>query len=92
MLNYFLVLMLNLGLNLRNRPILFGNSKSVDRATIYVSAPGFERSPQCDLFSQAILENTAVPTPLEDALANMQTIDAELRSGKSGGWEMPITQ
>ncbi|MDB5079978.1 MAG: dehydrogenase [Chloroflexi bacterium] len=44
---------------------------------------------QCDLFSRAILEDTGVPTPLEDALANMQTIDAVLRSGKTGKWEVP---
>ena len=31
---------------------------------------------QGDLFSRAILEDTAVPTPLEDAVANMRTIDA----------------
>ncbi len=36
--------MLNPGLNLRSRPILFGNFKKVNRATIHISAPGFERS------------------------------------------------
>ena len=44
---------------------------------------------QADLFSRAILENTDVPTPISDALANMQTIDALVRSGKSGRWEEP---
>ena len=39
-----------------------------------------------DLFAQAILNNTAVPTPIEDAVANMQVIDAVIRSSKSGGW------
>ena len=41
---------------------------------------------QGDAFSQAILTNGPVPTPIEDALANMQVIEATLRSGKSGGW------
>lgn len=41
---------------------------------------------QGDQFSLAILNNTAVPTPLEDALANMRVIDAVIRSSKSGGW------
>jgi predicted dehydrogenase len=43
---------------------------------------------QGDLFSKAILEGTPVPTPPEDAIANMQVIDAMLRSEQSGTWEM----
>ncbi|MBN1378772.1 MAG: Gfo/Idh/MocA family oxidoreductase [Gammaproteobacteria bacterium] len=41
---------------------------------------------QGDLFSQAILNNTEVPTPLEDAVANMKVIDDIVRSSKSGSW------
>jgi predicted dehydrogenase len=41
---------------------------------------------QGDLFSQAILDNTNVPTPIEDAVANMRVIDAVLRSARSGAW------
>jgi predicted dehydrogenase len=44
---------------------------------------------QGDLFSQAILEDTAVPTPIEDAVANMRVIEALVRSAESGRWEMP---
>ena len=44
---------------------------------------------QGDLFSQAILEDTAVPTPIEDAVANMRVIEAVVRSAESGRWEMP---
>lgn len=33
---------------------------------------------QGDLFSRAIIDNTPVPTPLEDAVANMRVIDAVL--------------
>jgi len=39
-----------------------------------------------DLFSLAVLNDTAVPTPLEDAVANMKAIEAIFESSKSGGW------
>jgi predicted dehydrogenase len=42
---------------------------------------------QGDLFSKAILEGSSVPTPPEDAVANMKVIDAMFRSEKSGTWE-----
>ncbi len=42
---------------------------------------------QGDLFSKAILEGTPIPTPPEDAVANMKVIDAMFRSEKSGTWE-----
>jgi predicted dehydrogenase/protein-tyrosine-phosphatase len=44
---------------------------------------------QGDRFSQAILEDTAVATPLEDAVANMRVLAAVLRSAESGRWEAP---
>ena len=42
---------------------------------------------QGDAFSRAVLENTAVPVPLEDARANMAVIAAVLKAGESGRWE-----
>ena len=42
---------------------------------------------QGDLFSQAVLNDTAVPTPLEDAVANMKVIEAIIESGRKGSWE-----
>lgn len=42
---------------------------------------------QGDLFAQAILNNTPVPTPIEDAVDNMRVIEAVFRSGDSGHWE-----
>jgi len=42
---------------------------------------------QGDAFSRAIRENTEVPVPLEDAVANMEVIDAIFRSAESGKWE-----
>lgn len=41
---------------------------------------------QGDLFSQAVLNDTEVPTPLEDAVANMEAIEAVTRSAESGTW------
>jgi predicted dehydrogenase len=41
---------------------------------------------QGDLFAQAILHNTPVPTPLEDAVNNMKVIEAVINSGKTGSW------
>lgn len=41
---------------------------------------------QVDAFSQAILNNTEVPTPLDDAQNNLKVIDALFQSGKEGTW------
>jgi predicted dehydrogenase len=44
---------------------------------------------QGDLFSKAVIENTEVPNPMEDAIRNMAVLDALFRAGESGGWEVP---
>jgi predicted dehydrogenase len=44
---------------------------------------------QGDLFSKAILDNTNVPSPLEDAVKNMACIDAIFKSAETGHWEVP---
>ncbi|MGH9309897.1 MAG: Gfo/Idh/MocA family protein [Vicinamibacterales bacterium] len=44
---------------------------------------------QGDLFSQAILTNGAVPEPLEDAVRNMEWIEAAFRSAETGAWASP---
>ncbi len=44
---------------------------------------------QGDLFARAVLDDTDVPTPLSDAVANMKVIEAIVRSGKTGQWERP---
>jgi predicted dehydrogenase len=41
---------------------------------------------QGDLFSQAILNSSPVPTLLPDAIANMKVIEAVLESNRSGSW------
>jgi predicted dehydrogenase len=46
---------------------------------------------QGDAFAKAILEDTDVPVPVEDAIKNMAVIEAIFHSGKSGQWETPRT-
>ncbi|MBI1765560.1 MAG: Gfo/Idh/MocA family oxidoreductase [Acidobacteria bacterium] len=41
---------------------------------------------EADAFSLAVLNDTPVPTPLTDAVANMKVIEAVVLSGKSDGW------
>lgn len=41
---------------------------------------------QGDLFNRAILDNMPVPTPLEDALANMRVLDALEQSARQSTW------
>ena len=42
---------------------------------------------QGDAFSQAILQDTEVPVPLEDSMRNMAVIEAVFRSADTGRWE-----
>lgn len=41
---------------------------------------------QGDAFSRAILDNTEVPVPLEDAIANMSVIEAIFRAAETSAW------
>jgi predicted dehydrogenase len=42
---------------------------------------------EADAFAKAILENTSVPTPLQDAVNNMKVIEAIFESSKDGVWK-----
>ena len=44
---------------------------------------------QGDLFSQAILEDKPVPTPLKDGVENMRVLEALKRSAQTGKWVTP---
>ena len=44
---------------------------------------------QGDAFSKAILDDTEVPVPIEDAIRNKAVIEAIFRSAKTGQWETP---
>lgn len=37
-------------------------------------------------FARAILDDTPVPTPLDDAVGNMRTIEAVLTSARANAW------
>ena len=41
---------------------------------------------QADAFARSILEDTPVPTPLSDAIANMRVIERVVASAGSGTW------
>jgi len=43
---------------------------------------------EADAFSQAVINDTPVPTPLTDAVANMRVIEAVVISGKTNVWVM----
>ena len=43
---------------------------------------------QADLFSQAILNNSDVPTPITDSVANMKVLEAIIISSKSNSWSI----
>ena len=42
---------------------------------------------QFDAFSQSLIDKTAVPTPISDAVANMAVLDAVFAAAASGKWE-----
>jgi predicted dehydrogenase len=44
---------------------------------------------QGDLFSRAVIEDTPIPTPLEDAVANMRVIEAVMESSRGPGAVSP---
>ena len=46
---------------------------------------------QGDLMSRAILDHSTVPTPLEDAVANMRIIESVIASSSSGQWVKPFS-
>jgi len=52
----------------------------------WLSEPCDQYSIQGDLFSRAILDNTDVPTPLSDAVANMRVLEAIVQSAQQSGW------
>jgi len=44
---------------------------------------------QGDLFARAVIDDTPVPTPLEDAVANMRVLEAVVESGRRAAWCAP---
>ena len=52
-------------------------------------APVDQYTLQGDAFARAILDWTPLPVPLDEAIHNMQVVDALFRSAESGRWEQP---
>jgi len=59
---------------------------TVDETRELISAAANQYTLMGEAFGEAALSGTDVPTPLEDALANMRVIDAVLKSGRTGKW------
>jgi len=66
-----------------DKPAYIFLTKKGDRKTIEVEAVDQYRL-QVDAFCRSIINNTAVPTPLDDAVANMKVIDAVFKSDIMG--------
>ena len=67
-----------------------------DGSSLFGGGIRMEEFPVCDqytlqgeLFSAAILDDSAVQVPLEDALRNTAVIEALFRSAQTGQWEKP---
>jgi predicted dehydrogenase len=63
---------------------LFGGGRRVEQFAVCD-----QYALQGDAFSRAILGETRLEFPIEDALANMRVIDALFRSAAQGSWETP---
>jgi predicted dehydrogenase len=68
----------------------------IDTGALDGSGIETETFPVCDqytlqgeAFSRAILDNTEVPVPLEEAIRNMAVLEAIFTSASSGQWETP---
>ena len=57
-----------------------------EKSEEFVFDPVDQYTLQGDAFSESILENTAVPTPLTDAVNNMKVIDAIVKSEETKNW------
>ena len=66
-----------------------GASLAGGKSVVELIPPADQYTIQGDAFSRAIRENTEVPVPLEDAIANMAVIEAVFRAAESGKWEKP---
>ncbi|HSC67948.1 MAG TPA: Gfo/Idh/MocA family oxidoreductase [Cellvibrio sp.] len=60
--------------------------KRDDQRETFTLAPSDHYREMGDAFARSILNNQPVPTPLEDALANMRVIDAVFESAAEGRW------
>ncbi len=57
-----------------------------DESTNYACEICDQYTIQGDLFAESIINDTPVPTPIDDAVRNMEAIDAVVLSSRTGGW------
>jgi len=69
----------------RDRPCRLWHHRDQASAEIVLDAVD-QYTLQGDLFARAVLHDTPVPTPLDDAVANMRVIEALFESAQRGGW------
>lgn len=70
------------------RRLLLHRGDSADE--IFV-APSDQFGCQGEMFARSVLHGTAVATPLEDAVANMDVVDAVAESARESAWVLPCT-
>ena len=63
--------------------ILLHKSESIEEI---IFEPCDQYAIQADLFSLAIINDTEVPTPLQDGVNNMKVIERIIESDKLGTW------
>ena len=63
--------------------VWYGDSNRIEEVILEVCN---QYTIQGDLFSRAVLKDKEVPVPLEDAVANMQVIEAIISSARSRSW------
>ena len=66
--------------------MFFQNNEKIDEIEIKICD---QYTIQGDLFSLAVLKNEKVPTPIEDAVANMKVLEAVIQSAEKEEWCTP---
>ena len=66
--------------------MLFQNNEIIEEIEIEICD---QYTIQGDLFSLAVLKNEKVPTPIEDAVANMKVLEAVIQSAEKEEWCTP---
>ena len=66
--------------------MLFQNNEIIEEIEITICD---QYTIQGDLFSLAVLKNEKVPTPIEDAVANMKVLEAVIQSAEKEEWCTP---
>lgn len=69
----------------RDRPCRLSVYDGPERDEVEL-APSDQFLAQVDAFARSVLDGSEVPTPLDDAVANMKSIDAVQRSAAEGTW------